>query len=89
MKSSKVGDWICKYLAPSVQLNIDDYNGRCRVFAEDLSWKSVSWTKRGWKQSAAEVVYWGWKFHQDCHGVPPPYSLETLLTQFEHEGVEL
>jgi len=87
LKSNKVGEWICKHLAPGVQLKIDDYNGRFRMIAEDLSWKSVSWTKRGWQQTAAEVLYWGWKFHQDCHGVPPPYSLEAPLTQFEHEGV--
>ena len=85
--SGKVGEWISRHLAPGVQLKIDDYNGRFRVIAADLSWKSASWTKRGWQQVAAEALYWGWKFHQDCHCVPPPYSLEALLIQFEHDGV--
>ena len=87
LKSSTVGEWLLKHLAPGVELNIDDYNGRFRVIGEDLSWKSVSWTKRGWQQTAAEALWWGWRFHHDCRGVPPPYSLEELLAQFDHSGV--
>ena len=87
LKSGKVGEWISKHVAPGVQLKIDDYDGRFRVTAEDLWWESVSWTKRGWQQTAAEVLYRGWKFHQDCHGAPPPYSVEAFSTRFEHEGV--
>ena len=79
LKSITVGEWLLKHLAPGVELSIDDYNLRFRVIGENISWERVPWTNRGWQQTAAEALWWGWRFHLDCRGAPPPYSLDELL----------
>ena len=70
--SAAVSQWIDKHAPSSVKIECDDYNGRWRVISANLDWRSISWTKRGYKKAAFEVLSQAWAYHQDYTGVGPP-----------------
>jgi hypothetical protein len=80
--TSVITDWIRKYLPAEVQVECDDYNGRWRVIAPTLNWRSISWTKRGYEKAAFEVIHQAWEYETDWSGLKPPFSLEELEKRF-------
>ena len=71
-----------KYSPADVAIECDDYNGRWRVIAPTLEWRSISWTKRGYEKAALEVIHQAWVFQKDWNGQQSPFSLEELATRF-------
>jgi hypothetical protein len=86
--AGKVVKWIEKFTPSTIVIDTDDYNGRWRVISSDLSWKSISWTKRGWETAACETLYWAWKLHSDEFGEESPFDLSEFQQRFRDEGVE-
>lgn len=71
------------HMPPSTRLFTDEDNGRFRVITEDYEMKSVSWTRRGFGQAAAEAISVAWGFHMDKYpGQAPPFDLNDLAAQF-------
>ena len=77
-----ITNWIEKYSPADVAIECDDYNGRWRVIAPTLEWRSISWTKRGYEKAALEVIHQAWLFQTDWNGQQSPFSLEELATRF-------
>ena len=86
-KATTVGiwAWIKLHLPAEVHVQCDDYNGRWRVLAPTLEWRSISWTKRGHQKAALEVIHQAWKYHQDWIGVVPPINLDELAKSFDED----
>ena len=82
-----VSAWLKKFIPPTVDLQTDEYNGRYRVIGPELQWRSISWTKRGFQKSAAEVLSEAWMYHHDHTGVECPFDLDELNRVFAAEGV--
>ena len=80
--TAAVSQWIEKHAPPSVKIECDDYNGRWRVISANLDWRSISWTKRGYKKAAFEVLSQAWAYHQDYTGVGPPYDVAALEAEW-------
>ena len=80
--TSVITDWIGKYLPTDVQVQCDDYNGRWRVIAPTLEFRSISWTKRGYEKAALEVIHQGWEYQRDWSGLDAPFSLGELEKRF-------
>jgi hypothetical protein len=78
-----ITNWISKYAPPDVEIQCDDYNGRWRVIAPTLDWKSVSWTKRGYEKAALEVIHQAWEYQRDWCGAVAPFSLVDLAKRFQ------
>ena len=78
-----VTSFLMKHKPRTVELIEDAYNGRWRVVSRELCWRSISWTKRGFKVAVAEVLYQAWQYHKDSTGRWPPFCLEELLEAFE------
>ena len=74
--------WIEGYCPPDVTIQCDDYNGRWRVIAPTLEWKSISWTKRGYEKAALEVIHQAWLFQHDWNGQTSPFSLDDLAKRY-------
>jgi hypothetical protein len=70
--------WILKHAGPDVSVQKDDYNGRWRVLAPTLEFKSISWTKRGHQKAALEAIHSSWKFQSDWNGLSAPFNREDL-----------
>ena len=69
-------------------IKVDDYNGRYRVLGPvSRQNKSVSWTQRGWRQTAIECLYWAWRFHGDHKGQACPVDLRKLAEEFDERAV--
>jgi hypothetical protein len=81
--TSAITLWIEKYLPESVKVLCDDYNGRWRVIAPTLEWKSVSWTKRGYENASLEVIHQAWEYHCDWCGLDAPFSMVELRKRFQ------
>ena len=77
-----VSQWIEKHAPPSVKIERDDYNGRWRVISANLDWRSISWTKRGYKKAAFEVLSQAWAYHKDYTSVGPPYDVAALEAEW-------
>ena len=80
--TSVITDWILKYIPKDVQVLCDDYNGRWRVIAPTLHWRSISWTKRGYEKAALEVIHQAWEYGRDWCGLDAPFSLEELEQRY-------
>lgn len=76
-----VAEWIEKYRAPDVAIVCDDYNGRWRVVAPTLDWRSISWTKRGHEKTAMEVLMQSWAYQKDWNGLLSPFSMDELAKE--------
>ena len=86
INTAAVSKWIEKHAPPSVKIECDDYNGRWRVISANLDWRSISWTKRGYKKAAFEVLCQAWAYHQDYTGVGPPYDVAALEAEWVEPG---
>ena len=84
--TAAVSQWIEKHAPSSVKIECDDYNGRWRVISANLDWRSISWTKRGYKKAAFEVLCQAWTYHQDYGGVGPPYDIAALEAEWVEPG---
>ncbi len=80
--TSVILDWITKHCAPEVAIQVDDYNGRWRVIAPTLEWRSVSWTKRGHEKAALEAIHQSWLYQKDWDDREAPFSLSDLAKRF-------
>lgn len=80
--TAAVSQWIEKHAPPSVKIECDDYNGRWRVISANLDWRSISWTKRGYKKAAFEVLSQAWAYHKDYTSVGPPYDVAALEAEW-------
>lgn len=76
--SSSVTAWIVKHAPSSANVICDDYNGRWRVISQNLDWRSISWTKRGYRKAAFEVLHQAWLYHKDFTGQGAPYDIASL-----------
>jgi hypothetical protein len=74
--------WIRRHAPADVEILCDDYNGRWRVIAPTLEWRSISWTKRGYEKAACEVIHQAWEYEEDWCGRKPPFSLDELAKRF-------
>ena len=81
--TSVITEWIEKHMPPDVQVQCDDYNGRWRVIAPTLDWKSVSWSKRGYEKASLEVIHQGWLYQRDWDGACAPFSMDELSQRFQ------
>lgn len=81
-KTEKIHEWIKKHISSNISVQVDDYNGRWRVIAPTDDWKSISWTKRGHKKAAMEVIHQAWVYENDFTGQKPPFSLDDLAATF-------
>lgn len=77
-----ITEWILKHSAQDVAVQCDDYNGRWRVIAPTLEWRSISWTKRGYEKAALEVIHQSWEYQKDWNGLQPPFNLDELAGRF-------
>jgi hypothetical protein len=77
--------FICLRKPPSIFVMEDDYNGRWRVISPDGVSRSISWTKRGYAQAAAEVLYVSWELEANASGQAPPFDLAELAKEFAEE----
>ena len=85
-RTKTVTAWIGRHMPADVKLVEDDYNGRWRVIAPDGQWKSISWTKRGYKEASALTLSKAWEFQEDHCGMGPPWSLNLLMASFTEAG---
>ena len=74
--------WIMKHCPPDVDVQCDDYNGRWRVIAPTLDWKSISWTRRGYELASMEVIHQAWLYQYDYNGLRSPFNLDELAEKF-------
>ena len=74
--------WIMKHCPTDVAIQCDDYNGRWRVIAPTLEWKSISWTKRGYEKASMEVIHQAWMYQFDWNGLVAPFNLDQLAQKF-------
>ena len=81
--TSAITKWIGEWCPHDSKVVCDDYNGRWRVIAPDLNWRSVSWTCRGYEKAATEVVHQAWTYHTDFTGEACPFSLDDLVKRFQ------
>ena len=81
--TGKIFEWILKHTPSDIDIQCDDYNGRWRVISPLNLWRSVSWTKRGHKVAAMEVVHQAWLYEKDWSGHSAPFDLEELAKNFE------
>ena len=86
--AGKVTKWIEQFCPPDIEIVTDDYNGRWRVISSDLSWKSTSWSKRGWETAACEALYWAWRLHSDESSDESPFNLAEFQKRFRDDAVE-
>jgi hypothetical protein len=78
----KIHEWINKYTPADIVIQCDDYNGRWRVISPLKEWRSISWTNRGHKAAAMEVVHQAWLYEKDWSGKAPGFDLKELATNF-------
>lgn len=81
-----ITSWIQKHVPADVEIQCDDYNGRWRVIAPTLEWRSISWTKRGYEKAACEVIHQAWEYQEDWCGQKPPFNLDELAKRFLGES---
>ena len=86
-KVESVFSYIQKYAPPEdhVHILLDTYNGRFRIINSSLQWKSISYTKRGFKEASAEVLHQAWSYYQEETGLQPPFPLTELVADFDGE----
>ena len=84
--TSGIHVWISQHVPQDVAIQCDDYNGRWRVIAPTLEWRSISWTKRGHQKAALEVIHQAWLYQADWTGIVPPINMEDLATSFQEEN---
>ena len=77
--------WIHHWSPTEIKVNCDDTNGCWRVIAQDLNWRSISWTSRGYEIAACEVVHQAWTYHTAFTGHTCPFSLVALAKRFQDE----
>ena len=77
-RTADVTRWLEKYKPPTVAIVEDDYNGRWRVISEDSSWRSISWTKRGFRTAALEVLRFAWTLEFATTGDVPDFDMDLL-----------
>ena len=80
-----ISQWIDEHKGPSTTIQCDDYNGRWRVIAANLQWRSISWTKRGFENAALEVLHQSWEFHTDHTGHEAPFDLDALAQRYQDD----
>jgi hypothetical protein len=80
--STVVAKWIDSHKPESVLIVTDDKYGRFRVVGPTKALRSVSWTRRGWKEAAMEVLHTSWLFHTDALGSAPPFDWAALQQEF-------
>ena len=83
--TAAISQWIEEHKGPSTTIQCDDYNGRWRVIAANLQWRSISWTKRGFEKAALEVVHQSWVFHTDHTGHEAPFDLDALAHRYQDD----
>ena len=83
--TAAVTSWIRLHAPATVDIQCDDYNGRWRVLAPTLVWRSISWTKRGYEKAACEVLHQAWLYEFDWSGLTPPFNLAELKERFMEE----
>lgn len=81
-KTGRITEWIESFCPKDVRILCDDYNGRWRVIAPTLQWRSISWTKRGHEKAALEVIEQAWQYEFDWNGAVPPFDLEELRKRY-------
>ena len=78
-------EYILARAAPKdfVQHSVDPIAGRFRIVVPKLAWhRSVAWTRRGWSQTVAEVLFLGWQQYHKMTGLAAPEDLDTLPDHF-------
>ena len=73
-------------LPGTCKVAVDAGQGRWRVISDDLQWKSISWTKRGYETAALEAIHQGWLYHCDASPHKCPFNLEELRGRFAVEA---
>ena len=81
-KTNIITEWIESHCPPDVSVQCDDYNGRWRVISEELNWKSISWTKRGYQAAAMMCIHQAWHYYLDGHKEKCPFDLKALEKEF-------
>ena len=66
-------------------ISLDEGQGRWRVISENLDWKSISWTRRGYEKAACMTIRQAWNYHMDCTGEKCPFDLNALAKRFADE----
>ena len=75
-----------QHMPETVVVLEDHYNGRYRVVSTCTgTWKSISWTRRGWGKTVAEVLHQAWTYHCIETGQGPPFDIDELLIDFLNE----
>ncbi len=78
--------WIEKHAPSSTKIDCDDYNGRWRVISANLDWRPISWTKRGYRKAAFEVLSQAWQYHKDYTSQDATYDVAAIENEWA-EGV--
>ena len=81
-RTKAVTTFIQSHMPTDVKLVEDEYNGRWRVIAPDNQWKSIFWTKRGYKEASALTLSKAWEFQEDHCGIGPAWSMDLLMASF-------
>ena len=81
--AAKITQWMLKWVPKGGGIDVDDYNGRWRaLYPPTNSWKSASWTQRGYEKAACEAIWWTRSFHSDFTKEVPPFDLGELEKRF-------
>ena len=64
-------------------VSLDEIQGRWRIVSQNLDWKSISWTKRGYEKAACMTIHQAWAFHHYCAGEKSPFDLKALEARFQ------
>ena len=80
--SDAVAQWLAKHKPDSVDILKDDKYGLFRGVGPAKDVRSISWTRRGWRDTAMEVLFTSWLFHTDALASPPPFDWKALESEF-------
>ena len=81
--ADEVHAWMGPYLPEEtwVSVLLDQYNGRWRVINFDCQWRSISYTKRGFRSAAFEVLHQSWKYYEEATGLRAPFIIDELVSE--------
>jgi hypothetical protein len=82
-----VSAWIKRHIPETVDIVTDESHGRWQLIPSTLKPKCISWTRRGWRAAAFEVIHQAWNFHQDGSSHPPPFDINLLSAEYEGEAI--